>query len=126
MANNDGAADFDRVMRNLRKKTASFPSLLAEEVLVSIRDGSSVTGAPGQPRRSGRLIKSWKRDRRGTLYRIYSRLFYAPLAEEGIGRTGKPAVHRSSVGGPHSVKMTRVGLQQLADNLARILEKAGT
>lgn len=125
MATNDGDKDFDRVMRKLRRKTTTLGDLLAEEVLVSIRDGSTVTGAPGQPVASGALKKSWKKTRRGHIYRIGSTLFYAPYAEEGMTPKGGAFVQRSAVGGPHSVKLTRAGIQKLADNILLILTKAG-
>ena len=133
----DGSADFDRVMRNLRRKTASLPDLLGAEILVSIRDGSPITGAPGQPVVSGELRKSFKKTRSRNLIRVFSTLFYAHFIEEGVRerhhRQGlfhwtsnrKVIGQRSTVGGFHSVKLTRVGLQKLLDHLVKQLEKVG-
>ena len=71
----------------------------------SITVGSPLTGAPGQPVKSSALLKSWRRlsqeDRRRVL--IVSNLIYAPIIEDNW----RGARLRSSVGGFHSVKMTK-------------------
>lgn len=72
----------------------------------SIVHGSSVTGAPGQPKKSGDLIKSWKEEgsRQAQSVSFTSELPYAHDREDN--RRG--ATQRSSIGGSHSVKITRV------------------
>lgn len=72
----------------------------------SIREGSEVTGAPGQPVKTGRLLGSWKRF--GTLASrdvvFASALVYAPIIEDNW----RQATLRSKVGGFHSVKITKM------------------
>lgn len=81
----------------------------------SIRIGSAITGAPGQPVKSGDLLRSWKIvwiDK--WTAEISSDLIYAHLIEAGIGRYG-PLTLRSKVGGFHSVKMTAAGWERIVE-----------
>lgn len=90
-----------------------------EEVRTSIRDGSALTGAPGQPVQVGNLKASWQGEFLSpTLWQFTAtgiapggeKVGYAEYIEEGINRhTGGPLILRSQVGGFHSVKMTRAG-----------------
>jgi hypothetical protein len=72
----------------------------------SIVNGSTITGAPGQPVDTGALRASWQQifDTR-TRARIITKQAYAVPMEEGIGPHGMISL-RSKVGGFHSVKMT--------------------
>lgn len=91
----------------------------------SIVNGSPVTGAPGQPVDTGALRASWSLTFESpTEALISTNLVYAPAIEEGqqepYSRNGAyivpaPMTLRSSVGGFHSVKMTRAALQSIVD-----------
>lgn len=92
----------------------------------SIRAGSPLTGAPGQPvgqygpgynegSVGGMLLGSWQLQFLGPLDTLVStNLVYAPVIEEMVGRYG-PIRIRSSVGGGHSVALTRAGWQRITD-----------
>lgn len=84
----------------------------------SIRFGSTVTAAPGQPVDSGELLKSWKlRMLASRNASMESTLPYAPIIEDN--RRG--ARLRSAVGGFHSVRYTRLGWNRIvAHELGRI------
>jgi hypothetical protein len=74
----------------------------------SIRVGSPITGAPGQPVLSGRLRDSWFRSRLGQfLWRIASDAPYAATVEF------KTHAKRFANHGPHSVRLTVVGFKRL-------------
>lgn len=107
--------------------------------LASIQSGSPLTGAPGQPVDSGFLLNSWQMFfPSATEIFIATNCAYAPVIEYNLrsaydpaGRTGRfgvaggqigPALpggstrrHKSTVGGNHSVALTRAGFQRLVD-----------
>jgi hypothetical protein len=99
---------------------------VTEEVHKSIVDGSPITGAMGQPvgqygpgynegRVGGALRASWTpafvdRD----TWQTTTHLNYAPGIEDGIGPHG-PIELRSTRGGLHSVKTTRVGFSRIVE-----------
>jgi len=97
-----------------------------EEVERSIREGSSLTGAPGQPDDTGALRKSWNGyDLAGDVWEFSTSSNYALYIEEGgnsrgpfIAPPGGKRVRRGilrsrQVGGFHSVKLTRAAWQQI-------------
>ena len=91
------------------------------EVRTSITEGSSVTGAPGQPVQWGTLRDSWQQSfPEQWVGEVTTNLVYAPPIEEGIGRNG-PLTLRSEVGGFHSVKLTRAGFGNLVDHVTRMV-----
>lgn len=102
------AASFHRALaketRDTDRKWHKLYRRCVEHVELSIRYGSAVTGAPGQPVRTGALINSWYRT--GSLRKqnsgFVSILPYAHLIENNP--TGMTL--RSKVGGFHSVKIT--------------------
>lgn len=143
MAQRDGSRDFERIKASLRFRINRIPDVLGQVVLVSIRDGSPLTGAPGQPVETGRLRGSWKLTRTASIIRVFTSLFYAPFIEEGqrirhkAGAAARRAqvfglsmvqrattiTLRSPTGGFHSVKLTRAGIQRLTDDVVhRILQ----
>jgi hypothetical protein len=97
----------------------------AKEVLRSIRDGSEITGAPGQPVDEGRLKGSWREERESDFSRsIITKIWYAPAIEVGQQRpytrgektvTPRPIVFKSSVGGAHSVVLTRASWDKIVE-----------
>jgi hypothetical protein len=78
----------------------------------SIKFGSVVTGAPGQPVETGHLLDSWHLQRIAPyLGRWISTVEYASVIEDNF----RGAQLRSHWGGFHSVKMTRHGFKQIVD-----------
>ena len=81
-----------------------------EEALKSIQSGSPITGAPGQPVQSGKLLASFKLERPSRDKAVIGTSSpYAVKIEHGVGKFG-PATLRSSRGGFHSVKLTAAGM----------------
>ena len=106
---------------------AAFVNTVAA-VQSSIQNGSTITGSPGQPvgqygpgyhpgETGGALKASWHTEFDSpTSATISTDKVYAPDNEYGIrGSDGGPYRQRSSVGGRHSVALTRAGFQRLAD-----------
>lgn len=108
----------DRFIQKTRAREAALYEGVQEHVGRSIKFGSAVTGAPGQPVKSGDLLGSWRRDRRGVRFvRWTSDLIYAGIIEDN--RRG--AQLRSKVGGFHSVKLTRAGFRAIVSHELRML-----
>lgn len=84
----------------------------------SIQEGSTVTGAPGQPVDTGVLRASWQKQYESPAVAIISSggeaAAYNKSIEDGVGPHG-PLVLRSPTGGFHSVALT-------VDNFDRIVE----
>lgn len=93
--------------------------------LASIRLGSPITGAPGQPVDSEDLLKSWRMEPESpTVNVIFTDSPYAQSNEDGIARPGGgPYILRSKRGGRHSVKLTIMGFPRI---VADIVAKLGT
>lgn len=111
-----GGSKFANEVRKFAEKAKARERLLfkrvAEHAFRSIRFGSNITGAPGQPVDTTMLLKSWRmRIGPGRNVEISSPLFYAPIIEDN--RRG--ATLRSKVGGFHSVKLTRLGWQRMVE-----------
>ena len=87
----------------------------ASHALDSIKNGSPVTGAPGQPVRDSILKNSWQLQFLSeTEAEISTNVAWAKSNEDGIARPGGgPYIQRSPVGGRHSVKLTIVGLPKI-------------
>lgn len=90
----------------------------------SIVQGSSLTGAPGQPVQSGALRQSWQISILSpTASRIGSNKKYARSIEDGVSYAhgGRPLAIRSKVGGTHSVQRTAANFDRVvADANARV------
>ena len=87
----------------------------ATEVHRSVQTGSVITGAPGQPVQTGALRASWQLTFPApNEAHVVTAMVYAPVIEDAIGRFGA-LVLRSSVGGFHSVKITRAGWHRIVD-----------
>ena len=112
--------------KTLAKEKALFINI-ASAVKGSIVDGSTITGAPGQPvgqygvgyhpgKVGGTLKASWvlafETDVAAT---ISTNVIYAPVIEDNI----RNARLRSTVGGFHSVKYTLAGFERVVEAEAR-------
>lgn len=104
-----------------RRKTALFVNTTSH-VEMSIKSGSEVTGAPGQPVASGNLLNSWHTEIVSpTLAETTTACPYAPSVENAEREDGTPIQFRSEVGGAHSVKLTRAGWPRIVDHEAEKL-----
>ena len=112
MAYNGGIATHSRKVQVRHRQVFGG---LAGELGRSIRDGSELTGAPGQPRKTSNLYFSWI-DRFTAPFRweIAPNVEYAPYVEENVRGV------RFRNGGPHSVKLTILGANRV---LAAVLDR---
>lgn len=102
----------------------------------SVVNGSSITGAPGQPVDTGTLKASWIAEFEGPeSASISTNIAYAPVIEDNTRSAYNPAgvqperkpvseggtrrIGKSTVGGPHSVKMTVAGFERLVEDETR-------
>jgi len=97
---------------------------VANELQTSVKEGSKITGSPGQPvaiLNGGELKNSWQLEFLDLfLATTTTPIIYARGIEEGMDpRTGNQLTLRSEVGGFHSVKLTRAGYQKLVNQVAR-------
>lgn len=106
--------------KKLRQDVHIWHRRTTEAALKSIQFGSEITGAPGQPVKKNVLRPAWRHDVNpdGT-GRVYvpadsPAAVYAPFIEDGVHPVWGPLTLRSSVGGFHSVKLTKAGLGALA------------
>lgn len=86
------------------------------EVRRSVVEGSTLTGAPGQPVDIGTLRGSWTDNKVAPLvWELTSGLVYTKSIEDGVSYAhgGTPLTLRSTVGGFHSVKLTRAGWDKI-------------
>lgn len=105
-------SDMDRIRKKVKSRERALYNNVRDHAFRSIRFGSPVTGAPGQPVDKGDLLKSYKVKRLGSRRdEISSPLSYAPIIEDN--RRG--AQLRSKVGGFHSIKMTRIGWRRIVE-----------
>lgn len=96
---------------------------MTDEVKRSVVEGSTLTGAPGQPVQTGNLKTSWQAEFLSpTLWQLSTNVEYALYIENGENARGpfNPArgAPRSEVGGYHSVKLTRDGFPRIAESVA--------
>jgi phage gpG-like protein len=79
----------------------------------SIKEGSELTGAPGQPVDTGALRNSWQFEFNDPNHAtIGTNMEYAEPIEDGVGRFG-PLTLQSSVGVFHSVKLTAANFDRV-------------
>lgn len=105
----------------------------ASAIHASIKDGSTVTGAPGQPVDSGFLKNSWTLAIGPTEANIQTNVAYAPVIEyndrsqyndqgrmppESVTGTSRRSI-KSTVGGNHSVRLTIAGASALQRQVLR-------
>ena len=138
MANWERAIDdFERKVRtNIVKIHARTAFAMRDSVV----DGSPTTGAPGQPIDTSTLKNSWILSHPSPFFAtLQTDVQYAEAIEEGIVKPhqrgpytrkdgtpvrrhsvrGYPMIFRSKTGGSHSVKLTRIGIQKIADKATR-------
>jgi hypothetical protein len=105
--------DLDRFVTKIRARHAAVFQRSVLLTYESIKLGSPITGAPGQPVDTGALRNSWQVEFITPFEaKISSVLLYAQSIEDGIGQHG-PLTLRSVVGGFHSVKLTIAGFDQI-------------
>jgi len=96
----------------LRRKVNALSTETVDEVFRSIVYGSEITSAPGQPVDTGTLRDSWVREPvEPHVERVYSTDNPAKVAS--IENNWRGATLRSSVGGFHSVAITRLGFNRI-------------
>lgn len=85
----------------------------------SIKEGSELTGASGQPVQTGALRNSWVFEfPTQDSARISTNIEYAQPIEDGVGRFG-PLTLRSAVGGFHSIAMTVANIDRIVQAVKR-------
>lgn len=103
---------FVKKTENVTQETFGRAVSLAHD---SITIGSAITAAPGQPVKTGALMRSFQVRFNGRWSALIgSDLVYAPFIEHGIGAYG-PLTLRSKVGGFHSIKRTRAGWPRIVN-----------
>lgn len=104
------SAQLNGIVDKTRRQEAELYRGCVNHAFRSIRFGSKVTGAPGQPVDTQALLDSWVlKYEAGRQAYAESSLFYAPIIEDNK----RGAQLRSKVGGFHSVKLTRVGWNRI-------------
>lgn len=111
MSFTDELAAFGRLA--LQREEAVFSGSVAA-VKASIRDGSALTGAPGQPETTGGLRDSWQDAREGPGADVFSNHPAAPVIEAGT-REGRAIVLHGAGGGFHSGALTAAGWERIVD-----------
>lgn len=124
--------DVGRFMTHLTELQRKVVQGTAQQMKQSITDGSAATGAPGQPVDTGYLKNSWQIVAESpTSVLIGTNCAYAPVIEENNraaydDRGTKPeleAMHtgrkhiKSTVGGHHSVALTRQNFDRIVRNV---------
>lgn len=118
--------DMNRITTRIEARSRTHLLGCAVEALRSIKVGSELTGAPGQPVDTNNLRNSWQMEEVSpTAVEVSSNVEYALPIEQGVGPHG-PLTLRSSVGGFHSVALTLAGFQRISDHVARSLGTGGT
>jgi hypothetical protein len=120
------ADDLQRFTAKVETRTRDVFVNVAAHVLTSVRDGSPVTGAPGQPVDTGNLKASWQlRFDSPTSAEVSTNVEYAPQNEDGIARPGGGQyTQKSPVGGRFSVAITAAGIQKILD--AEVVKAGGS
>lgn len=91
----------------------------------SIVDGSELTGAPGQPVKTGALKASWQSHLEGATTAIIStNIQYAPYIEDG-GNSRGPFTFRHG-GGAHSVALTATNFDRIVKDVTARVTAGGT
>lgn len=121
-------SDVARIALKLDKISEHMLPAIGLAVHQSIQEGSPITGAPGQPvgqygpgynegSVGGTLKGSWQVTFPSPeIAEITTNLVYAKPIEDGVGKYG-PLRLRSSVGGFHSVALTRINFPRLVDHV---------
>ncbi len=121
--------DLNRFVQFAERQTRDVFVHATEEVQRSVVEGSTLTGAPGQPVRTGALRASWIGEFLSeTLWRLSTNMAYAEAIEDGGSERGRfnPArgAPRSEVGGYHSVAHTIAGWPRIVEFVTRPTQAA--
>lgn len=118
-------SDIMRHQSNTRRDLIAVHRGALKAGLNSVKYGSDLTGAPGQPVEEGDLRDSWQIEQEDVLVaKIYTDSPYALPNEDGIDRRNGGVYHlRSTVGGRWSVHKTRQHFDRLVDYVANLLNK---
>jgi hypothetical protein len=105
----------------IKKQTAEIFAGTVAHAFQSIVEGSPITGAPGQPVDTGNLRASWQTTFESpTVALISTNVEYAPYVEDNVNNV------TFKNHGPHSIKLTVAGLQQVVDaEIVRVTEGRG-
>ena len=74
-------SDIQNFQARLLRRAEALNEQVAEDVFDSVRDGSPVTGSPGQPYRRGTLYRSWSLVKNGWRSVVSTTSLYARKAE---------------------------------------------
>lgn len=111
--------DMQRIVMRIDAKNRAVFVGSAAIVQSELTVGGPITGAPGQPVRSGALRASYIPEFVDDhTWQSTSGLPYAEGIENGVGPHG-PIQIRSSVGGSHSIKLIRAGFPAIVAHVTR-------
>lgn len=129
MSRKPRAITFATKLKNFSKSakaTVTAARLIAQnEVVRSIKRGSEITGAPGQPVDTSALLNSWIESRPApNIWEFSTDLEYAEYIEDGGNDLG-PFTLRSEVGGFHSVKLTEASWKEVVEYARQEAQRRG-
>lgn len=106
-----------RAVQKIEQRTRDVEAGVVLEVERSIRIGSEITGAPGQPVDTQELLNSWLSTRESEhVWLVATNREYAPPVEDGVGRYGPVAYGlKNGIGGSHSVALTRANFDKVVE-----------
>lgn len=107
-------ADVQKFADETRKRQQAVFAGVVQESFRSIRDGSPITGSPGQPVVTGGMRDSWRIIVEGQRVLLVTNHPGAPAIEYAT-RKGHALMVHSSHGGSHSLVLTKVGFQNIVD-----------
>jgi hypothetical protein len=108
--------DLGRFSEKLQRRHRAWFVIASETTLIHIKEGSPVSGAPGQPVQTRHLYNNWGPVRYVAAWvsEILTNVTYAKPIEEGVGPHG-PLTLRSRVGGFHSLLRIRRNWQRVIE-----------
>lgn len=106
------AQDIAGFNQRLRQRESHLFVNVVSHVETSIKVGSPSTGAPGQPVDTGNLLNSYQtKFVAPRVAEVSTPVAYAPDVEDN----SRGVVFKSSVGGAHSVRLTRAGFPAIVE-----------
>lgn len=111
------SADVGRFVEKVRRRGNALYVNTVSHVETSIKAGSPVTGAPGQPVDTANLLNSWHTTFNGPVADVTTNVEYAEDMEDNP----RGVTLRSEIGGHHSVKLTRAAWPAIVEHEARAL-----
>lgn len=110
------ASDVQKFADETRRRQQRVFAGAVQESFRSIRDGSPITGAPGQPVVTGGMRDSWRIIVEGHRVLIVTNHPGAPAIEYAT-KKGRALVTHSGRGGSHSLVLTKLGFQNIVDTV---------